>query len=454
MGMKTYKNYDKIINDVNASLANNASQLSDAIQYNVKQSLLYDINNVNLAINDIASKMISGDRMLLPHGSYNFTSTLNFINLPEGCKVILDGILNAVGSFSPAIKLSGKNFEFKMNKLRSNIVPVADYSNIVNDGLLLGDIDLFNAQIDINIIDGFLAGIKCAPNNTKGIQYNKINFSYIRNCKTPIQFSVTDGSSWINENTFTGGRLTGYYTIQHINGYSGGYNNNKWYNIGHEVVTSDAITLYNSKNNLFVGNRIAENIGGMYIVEATGCSSNLYIFTLIIPYAMLNINGNHSRYIGILSDVDTSYKWAGFLVDGSVVRFEYCSSSYLNALNQNKTMDVRNTTVQVNTDTASVVLTMPQQFEIEGKEFKIYCNAFTNSITINRYDSSAAIAAGVITSKGCWVIRYALGAWKAYLVPNPLNYQAPSVAADVATIKNDFNTLLSALRTNGIMKPS
>ena len=293
--------------------------IDDIVQYDVTQSLLYDINHIDLAINDIVSKMNQGDNLLLPHGNYNYTNTINITN--EGlndCKLIFDGILNQVGNFT-AMNISADYCKIKINDLRTKIPPISDYSNIINDGIVLGE--CYHANLDINQMSGFKTGIKISPNNTLGVQYCKINFNEIYNCTTPILLQVGDtGASWINENTFIGGRLSGYYGLRIVKGLQQDdpYNNNKFYNIGFEGITSDAINLSYTSNNFFIGFRLSESLGSRYVVEDSSCQYNKFINSCPIYKSKIFSAAKNSVY-------DTPL----FADDGSLISSYYVTTPYL-----------------------------------------------------------------------------------------------------------------------------
>jgi len=388
---------------------------ADICQYDVKQHALYDINHIDVAINALVPILNSGDQILLPHGNYNFTATINLSNIPNDCKIIFDGILNQIGSFSPAIKLSGKYFEFKLNELNSNITPLTDYSNIVNDGIVIGSANCYNAKIDINRINGFLTGIKLYPLSVsgvaQGIQYNHFNFFYILNCKYPVYFTNSD-LSWTTENTFTGGKVSGYYGIYVANTVANCCNNNKFYGVGFEEITSIALNIVvnSSIHLMFIGCRMMEAIGGLYINDLG--ATNLYIFSHFISLTNLNIASSLTRYIGPLSETQGgSWIYLGFVKPTSTTfRLDVNSSEFQRIQNANVTVLRSTRYLSIATPTAAVVLTLDASIMYEGFEMLISCYSYTNTITIKNADGSTAIAAGIITG-GTYKLMYFNSAW-------------------------------------------
>ena len=426
--------------------------------YDVKQNHLYDINHVDIAINDIMSKMVQGDKMLLPYGNYNFTSTLN-LNIPEGCSVILEGILNAVGNFTPAIKLTGGGFKFEINKLLSNLTPLSDYSNIINNGLVLGSNTngCSNCEININIIDGFSTGIYCCPDNGNGVQYVKTNFNYIRNCKTPILLSTGNISQcWVNENTFMGGRVNGYYGIKFIKGLNqtDPFNNNKFYNIGFEDIKKDALMLSFAYNNSITNTRMCEALDGMYITDDSSCSLNLFIISHILPLDKISLVGSLTRIIAPLSETSGgSWLYSGFVINSNgIKKFDIIEAGYQLFSNVSGNILPSTNSIAFSTDTSAIVLTLPKDAEFKGNEIVIKDNWHVNSITINKYDGTVAIPSGVIDCYGRWILRRGETAWETYIIPYKMDVQASSTASDVTTLKADFNSLLSKLKGYGLMK--
>ena len=435
------------------------TSIEDIIRYNIKEHPLYDNNHVDIAINDISSKMAEGDKMLLPYGNYSFTSTLN-LNLKEGCSVIFEGNLNAVGSFSPAINLSGNGFKFDLNKISSKLTPSADYSNIINNGIILGDKGCANAQIDINIIDGFLTGIFPFPNNGNGVQYNKINFNYIRNCKIDILLSTGSiGESWVNENTFIGGRLSGYYGIKTVKGanQTDRFNNNKFYNVGFEDIKNDALTLSFAMNNSFVNNRMAEAIYGMYIIDDTTCMLNLFIISHLLPDNKINVSGKLTRIIApIVDSVSGLWAYKGFTIDANYVKqYEILTAKYQVFSNIDGIIGIRTKTISISTDSSAITLTISKELEFEGNEILIKCNWYVNTITIKNSDNSIAITPGTINAYGNWIMRRINSVWVVYqITQSKMLKQEHSVATELADLKYDFNNLLDNLIGTGYMKSS
>lgn len=434
-------------------------QVLDMVRYNVKQNELYDIDHVDVAINDIISKMVAGDEMILPWGNYNFTSTLKFVDLKEGCRVILNGTLNAVGSFSPAMKVSGSGFKLSLNKMLSNINPDATYSNIVNDGLVLGDKGCSNAVMDINIIEGFLTGISPCPNNSNGIQYNKISYNWIRNCKTCILLSTgSAGISWVNENTFIGGKLSGYHGVRTVKGtnQTDAFNNNKFYNVGFETLKGDALTLSFAAGNSFINTRMCESILGMYIIDDATCKQNLFIISHLLPLDKLNLVGAFTRVIAPINNtISDTWLYSGFIINFlGVKKFDIIEPGLQNFSNVNGTVKADTKTITVSTDTAPVVITLPKDAEFIGNEIVLKDAWHVNTITINKWDGSEVVAPGVINGYGRWILKRNQTAWEAYIMPYKMDVIAPSVAVDIATLKADFNNLITKLKYNGYMKTS
>jgi|GEM_PF-5824071 len=284
--------------NVRTKLESHDAQLGNIVMYDVTQNSLYDINHVDLAINNILSLMVQGDKLLLPHGNYNFTNTIN-VTSPHGltdCNVIFDGILNQVGTFTAMI-ITADYCKVKVNNMRSNLVPNATFSNILSDGIVIAE--GYHTNLDIGQLSGFLTGVKVAPNNSLGVQYCKTVWNEIYNCTTPILLHCGDtGISWVNENTFTGGRIDGYNGIQFIKGLqqTDPYNNNKFYNVGFEGITLTALVLTFCTNNLFVGFRMSESIGANYITEDSTCSYNKFINSCSIFKSKVISTAKESTY--------------------------------------------------------------------------------------------------------------------------------------------------------------
>ena len=301
--------FNNLKNEVN-------SKIESIIKYDVTQNSLFDVNDVSKAINDIVGKLKENDSVFLPNITCKFKNTINLTNIPAGVTIDFRGNLIQDGELTEAIRFTGKNATLKFNKLTGN--------SATTNGLVLGGNGAcFNNTIDFSQISSFNYGVYLNPLNKNGVQYNKINFDNVEKCNTCIMFDCI-AESWVNENTFYGGSLGDWekvaqYGVKFINGNKTtdiGYNNNKFYNVGFEGLSKDAVTLHNSPWNSFINCRMLESLNGKYIVDDNTSSGNKFIFSAILPIEKIELVSNLSSYDGpLMAGTGQAYRYSGFIVD-------------------------------------------------------------------------------------------------------------------------------------------
>ena len=145
-------------------------------------------------------------------------------------------------------------------------------------------------------------GIYCYANDTKGVQYNKINFNLI-NASHCIEFSTgEDGGPWINENTFNCGQMCGGIGIygRKTNSNADLYNGNKFLNGGFENIEK-ICDLDGFKQNYFLNLRAEENITSDTWIDVANSYSNIFTTSSKIPISKVNVNKTNCRSISIES---------------------------------------------------------------------------------------------------------------------------------------------------------
>jgi hypothetical protein len=413
----------------NAS-SSNSTQIIQLVKYNVCQHPLYDPNNIDVALNAIAAVLQKGDTVYLPYGDYYFSHTIDFSNLPMFCDINLQGRLRVSSSVGVAIKLGGSYFKFYLNVLNSALSPLSDYSNMVDIGIQYGAGVLSNADVYINNIFGFDTGIGITPSVVNSVvnyvQYVRTTFNRIYNCTHPILFNIDNDSNHschANENAFHGGQISGYTGITMMNGlgFDGiGYNNNKFYDIGFEGITGNALDMSNAyyQGNGFINCRMLESIGGVYIVDnSPHGNKNLYIFSHINSVDKINVTSINTKYLGPLSLVaGGACDFNGFTVGANGIKKYDITNFHYTAITSNTTLLPNAGIPLINTSTSTVIITLPIEWNVEGTEKLLKISNYTNNITILNSDSSTAVASGVINAVGYWKLIYINMIWYCFKI--------------------------------------
>lgn len=150
-------------------------------------------------------------------------------------------------------------------------------------------------------------------NETYGCTYNKIEFGLIR-AMYGIKYECgSSGRPWINENTFTGGRLYGNYGIYVRKGenQTDPFNGNKFYNIGFELLYQNAIDCEFFRQNAFENIRTAESLFGDFWINFTpDCQQNTIASLSGVYFKQLNdLNNSEFANIYKFNQIIFPYTW-------------------------------------------------------------------------------------------------------------------------------------------------
>lgn len=243
------------------------SSLSD-YTYHLNYMDSFDENNIDLVFAELMSKIKKGESAILTAGTYYATDTIDLSKLPNNCTIVIDGSIKMTAN-KDCIKLGGTFEKITINELIG--YSATETHLAINNGIKIEDLFTYS-ELNVRHIRFFEKGIlfKCRDNSNYS-QYNKITFDYIENTPYGIYFDGTEHTGWVNENTFTGGRIRGGYGIYMIGGTgeSGiGFNSNKFYNIGLEELYEDGIYINGQAYaNVFENFRAIENISKLVINE-------------------------------------------------------------------------------------------------------------------------------------------------------------------------------------------
>lgn len=277
-GKSIYKIRNRQVNDIidNASiieLKNNliAQLITDKV--NIKQFGAYgdgvtdDSEHIQNAINFCTTHNYN---LYIDNNSYliNNTIEINTNNFNFHC----DGEL-IINTDITLFNIIGQFHTIYINKLVS--------ANNIGNALLFSGNNWYS-DITVNEINGFNKGLYLYTTDLskKGIQYSNFNFNYI-NCEYDIYLDCEN--SWINQNIFNGGQLSGINNITMAEINDGDqYNGNTFNNIGFEGGTIP-ITLNNASRNKFINFRMIEELQGDIQFILKNCIRNEFISNFVIP---------------------------------------------------------------------------------------------------------------------------------------------------------------------------
>ena len=373
----------------NRSLSVYAETLSNGcIQYNVRESELFDKDNVAPAINDTVAKMQKGDKLFLQSGDYKFketiilTDTIPIVGTEStltDCSFVLDGTYTMDGSFDAMI-IDGDNINVTLGDFRT---ANTDYKteDSLPQGIIIRESNYSNYKF--GNITGFSCGIKIAPEELMtGTCYSYISFKNISNCYNGIVFNSGNTrqdtmSSWVNENYIYGGEI-----INCVNGVYlkkgdvqvDEYNNNSFYGIAFKNIDQDAIvTEFSAFNHYY--NPTFENVSGMYVYEKVNSKANKFYFEQNIPDSKLSLRAKGDIAEGNITDDDGEIFATRIVVTntrGSAVvrnQYEFVNKKTVDAYNTSITPPLNVEQINVDSSESEVRINLSLSFSYNGFSF-------------------------------------------------------------------------------------
>ena len=362
----------------------------------------FDINNISTCVNRVFSTIESYTTVKLNADLCYITSPIN-ITMKEGCELILNCKIKCKADFN-AININGNRVPNNISIKSLESFDKVNFNTVVGCGLTLDN--YYNSSIKIGELLGFNTGLLLK--GTLGSQYNKIDFFSISNCKNPIILLATKNSEWVNENTFTGGRLGGNVGIM-LNGISGKdvINNNKFYNIGFEGVNQLLVKAIGAKYNCFFNPRVLEDYPQSLWVEETGtCVGNKYYFTFPVNVNMFKF-GYLGEIIGTVTNGNKTISQTGVICDWDittetmVMQYKY----YLNGLLMTDgdfnndggviTLDECFKEIYCKLATSSRKLRIAKHLLYNGFTFNLYItSATTGKLQLEYYNKNGGLVTG------------------------------------------------------------
>lgn len=285
----------------------------------------------SVAVQNAINSARRGQEVLIPEGYYTFA---NSITLPDNTYIRLTARGELTFGAHDGIIVIGR-FGHTLDLTRLHGHPWEDIPNYGYSGTAITLVNAANATVKVNWIDGFKSAIKLTGQNHGGSQYNKINFEFLTHNDIGLQLTTeSDGQlNWVNENSFTGGRISGLLGLSAKPGSSqtDPFNGNKFYNIGFEGATG-GVDVEKFSGNIFFAPRMVSSEGvlngftfspnsqdnmiistGLYedAFVSNGTKANAGVRTLLLGRSLtpdgvtsgvLNLADEQGRFLGLVRD--------------------------------------------------------------------------------------------------------------------------------------------------------
>jgi hypothetical protein len=256
------------------------------------------------AVLDFAPK---GAEIVIPNGVYKFAQP---VVLPINKRLSIKSLGTLSFPNSDGLIVRGTH------KLELNVIegkrwaakPV--YRNYAHAGLTLEDATESNIQV--HRVSGFANGIRLTGSGRQsngkwyGSQYNRVTFDTLHQNRVGILLTtgkvsdtpgLDDGKEgWVNENTITGGRITGEVGLASIRGkgQTDPFNNNKFYNLGFEQLTT-SIDMQFAAFNMFMAPRFEQKFPARFSERSRG---NVFVVSLMFRDTIAATAGSETILLG------------------------------------------------------------------------------------------------------------------------------------------------------------
>ncbi|MYM28350.1 hypothetical protein GTP58_08440 [Duganella sp. CY15W] len=291
----------------------------------------------SVAVQNAIDSAKKGQEVLIPEGSYTFQ---NSITLPDNQYIRLTARGELTFNAAEGIVVIGR-FGHVLDLTRLHNHAWEDTPRYGYTGTAIKLVNAVNATVKVNWIDGFKTAIMLTGEGHNGSQYNKINFDLLTHNDIGLQLTTeSDGQlNWVNENTFTGGRISGLTGLSAVPGagQTDPFNGNKFYNIGFEGATT-GVDVDKFSWNIFIAPRLFSAEGvvngfkfspssqdnaivttGLYenAFVSNGVAANAGVRTLVlgrlltsdgVTSGVLNIADDNGRFLGLKRDTPVPSK--------------------------------------------------------------------------------------------------------------------------------------------------
>ena len=414
------------------------------------------------AINNAISTAKSGQKIYIPYGNY-FFATVIAIPSTKDIYLVSDGNLYFPNGYGINIENAWQNkVRIESNGTIYGQNTGTNYDSYTN-GCGVRISNSYDNVYKFNKIQGFYTAVQIGGKGSvfNGSQYNKVTFENLFRNNTGLLLKCEGTVAlWCNQNTFTGGKISGKYGVwmDSISVQSDPFNGNQFYNIGYEAVTGSAILMEHAKHNTFYSNRAseAENPSSTAVISmAVSCENNEFYGGTYYESAIKDLGFQNDFYraiytasgvkLGSMLLGKTSTTAKGIVIGdklsasglsetvNNVWSYYSRNQKYHAALAKVDSIEKAIPYLQANVLVTSTEQRLPENPGIvrynpsangilyyrtgdinsSVNGFKFYVQNITAfSATIKSGDSVSTLA--TVTGEGIWEIWYSFGNWTAY----------------------------------------
>ncbi|MEG2034003.1 MAG: hypothetical protein RR376_25405 [Janthinobacterium sp.] len=207
-------------------------------------------NNNTPAVTAAIQRMKKGQELLIDAGEYQFQGSLH---LPANKRIRFTALGTLVFGAGDGLIVENTHDVFLERVIGRPWTETPDYSTYTGAGVTL--LNASNTNLTARWISGFKHAIKLTGDGVRhGSQYNKVTFDLLYQNAVGLYLTTESGGSlnWVNENTFTGGRIAGETGLLAEKGpnQTDHFNGNKFYNIGFESLVNGIVVDHFSHNTI------------------------------------------------------------------------------------------------------------------------------------------------------------------------------------------------------------
>ncbi len=231
------------------------------------------------AITSAIAAMSAGDILLIPVGTFPFTSVV--FDPPDGCGLLCQGILSTTSGGFTVGNSTALRRRYHIQNLNV-ITPTPDHSS---GRIGIKIINMYESYIDIRHVEGFETGVYVIGDST-GCVYNEIHLGALISNKITLHLTAAN-SGWCNENNFYGGRFTWDSSLSPYTGFK------------HIII--DYYSTHILNNNRFYSPSLEGGANyGVFAIDCDGYNNTFYTPRFEMGTAKIINFGSNSKYNQLL----------------------------------------------------------------------------------------------------------------------------------------------------------